>query len=57
MSEATWMDWYGEQGRVATQCHEAERPKTSMLLGPDGLPLKYEEHKIGFDLRPNYECR
>lgn len=48
MSERHDFDWYGEQGRVATVCHETDKPAFSRLLGPDGNPLQYQQNPIGF---------
>jgi hypothetical protein len=52
MSEPTHFDPWGETGRVATTCHEADRPSHSQVLGPDGKPLAYARQSVGFDLKP-----
>lgn len=52
MSEPHYFDYYGEQGRVATQCHESDKPIYSQLLGPDGKPLLYAKAPVGFHV-PN----
>lgn len=48
MSEPHYFDYYGDQGRVATQCHESDKPTHSQLLGPDGKPLPYAKFEVGF---------
>lgn len=40
-----------ESGWCADHIHESDKSIFSKLLGPDGQPLKYEQRKIGFDLR------
>lgn len=39
----------------ADHIHETDKPVFSKLLGPDGQPLRYEQRKIGFDLRKKDE--
>ena len=47
-TEAHYFDYYGDQGRVLTQCHESDKPMYSQLLGPDGKPLPYAKFEVGF---------
>ncbi len=36
----------------AVEVHESDKPSHSAVLGPDGRPLRYQRHAIGFDLTP-----
>ena len=45
--------WGG--GYFADTVHEADKPATSILLGPDGQPVPSARQAIGFDLRPKKE--
>lgn len=36
------------QGNVADECHVADKPEFSKLLGPNGKPLRYEKFPVGF---------
>lgn len=42
-------DEYGT-GVFADTVHVTEQPEQSQLLGPDGQPLRYRKHPVGFDL-------
>jgi len=44
---------WGVQGVFADTVHSDEPQTHSQLLGPDGVPLKYEpQPRLGFDLSP-----
>lgn len=43
----------GDGGMFADSVIERELPTHSPVLGPNGLPLQYEQRQpLGFDLRP-----
>lgn len=54
ISISEWDDGH----RFAKTVYEREHYKESLLLGPDGKPLRYEpRQKLGFDLRPKGQRR
>lgn len=42
-------EWGETNGR---DVFEPEKQRKSQLLGPDGKPLRYPRHRLGFDLTP-----
>lgn len=58
VKSAAWVadPWDGSQHAYADHVHEQDKPTCSGLLGPDGMPLRYNQVVMGFDLTPR-NCR
>lgn len=42
--------WDGTSSEIADTVHVEDKPEYSKLLGPDGKPLRYKKHPVGFQL-------